>query len=302
MNNPFGAAGPPATRPPGPGGRQPQLQQPPNPPRPPSLDGSHPGDFRLAPSYQAQQGGSWSGAPFQPHIFPPMGAYEQASAAAAAVAAAQQRNLQSFGRPPPPPNGSAPTDAARKQQYYAAGAGSRVPPPGQGSAQQRQQPPGGPSDPNIQPPYVPRLDLNYMGLGVWGEDGRRDDERPPQSAGPASAGPVGEASRSSVGPGGPTPTSTNADTPAHAPVVKAEPEDDKPPPDEDKVDHRKRKRNRTIRSCVPCHNHKRKVGTYTPLCLIKLTSQCDRKRPCGRCTALGLTGSCVYEVDEARDP
>ncbi|BEJ13037.1 hypothetical protein CspHIS471_0302110 [Cutaneotrichosporon sp. HIS471] len=56
---------------------------------------------------------------------------------------------------------------------------------------------------------------------------------------------------------------------------------------EPKVDHRKRKRNRTIRSCVPCHNHKRK---------------CDRRRPCGRCTALGLTGSCVYEVDEARDP
>ncbi|WVF71283.1 hypothetical protein IAT40_006086 [Kwoniella sp. CBS 6097] len=55
---------------------------------------------------------------------------------------------------------------------------------------------------------------------------------------------------------------------------------------EEKMDHRKRKRNRTIRSCVPCHNHKRK---------------CDRKRPCGRCTALGLTGTCVYEIDETRD-
>ncbi len=31
--------------------------------------------------------------------------------------------------------------------------------------------------------------------------------------------------------------------------------------DEEKIDHRKRKRNRTIRSCVPCHNHKRKVGS-----------------------------------------
>jgi hypothetical protein len=30
--------------------------------------------------------------------------------------------------------------------------------------------------------------------------------------------------------------------------------------DEEKLDHRKRKRNRTIRSCVPCHNHKRKVS------------------------------------------
>ncbi|WWD03083.1 hypothetical protein V865_001129 [Kwoniella europaea PYCC6329] len=55
---------------------------------------------------------------------------------------------------------------------------------------------------------------------------------------------------------------------------------------DEKIDHRKRKRNRTIRSCVPCHNHKRR---------------CDRKRPCGRCTALGLTGTCVYEIDEARD-
>ncbi|WRT66485.1 uncharacterized protein IL334_003444 [Kwoniella shivajii] len=55
---------------------------------------------------------------------------------------------------------------------------------------------------------------------------------------------------------------------------------------DDKVDHRKRKRNRTIRSCVPCHNHKRK---------------CDRQRPCGRCISLGLTGTCVYEIDETRD-
>ncbi|ORX35799.1 fungal-specific transcription factor domain-domain-containing protein [Kockovaella imperatae] len=57
------------------------------------------------------------------------------------------------------------------------------------------------------------------------------------------------------------------------------------PEEEEKMDHRKRKRNRTIRSCVPCHNHKRK---------------CDRRRPCGRCTALGLTGTCVYEVDDIR--
>jgi hypothetical protein len=71
--------------------------------------------------------------------------------------------------------------------------------------------------------------------------------------------------------------------------VKSEREEAAAPAEEpeQKVDHRKRKRNRTIRSCVPCHNHKRK---------------CDRRRPCGRCTALGLTGSCVYEVDEARDP
>ncbi|WVQ72452.1 hypothetical protein IAR50_002004 [Cryptococcus sp. DSM 104548] len=56
---------------------------------------------------------------------------------------------------------------------------------------------------------------------------------------------------------------------------------------ESKLDHRKRKRNRVIRSCVQCHSHKRK---------------CDRKRPCGRCIALGLTGNCVYEIGEQRDP
>lgn len=47
------------------------------------------------------------------------------------------------------------------------------------------------------------------------------------------------------------------------PVAKVEPDvggDDEEEEEEEKMDHRKRKRNRTIRSCVPCHNHKRKVG------------------------------------------
>ncbi|KAG2143001.1 hypothetical protein DEU56DRAFT_792909 [Suillus clintonianus] len=48
--------------------------------------------------------------------------------------------------------------------------------------------------------------------------------------------------------------------------------------------HRKRRRNRTTQSCLSCHTSKR---------------MCDRKRPCGRCTQLGLTGLCVYEVDDA---
>lgn len=49
------------------------------------------------------------------------------------------------------------------------------------------------------------------------------------------------------------------------------------------VDHRKRRRNRTTQSCLNCHTSKRK---------------CDRKRPCSRCIQLGLTGLCVYEVDD----
>ncbi|KAJ7346687.1 hypothetical protein DFH08DRAFT_701076, partial [Mycena albidolilacea] len=44
-----------------------------------------------------------------------------------------------------------------------------------------------------------------------------------------------------------------------------------------------RKRNRTTQSCLNCHTTKR---------------MCDRKRPCSRCTQLGLTGLCVYEVDD----
>lgn len=49
------------------------------------------------------------------------------------------------------------------------------------------------------------------------------------------------------------------------------------------MDHRKRRRNRTTQSCLNCHTSKRK---------------CDRKRPCQRCIQLGLTGLCVYEVDD----
>ncbi|KAJ7506334.1 hypothetical protein B0H11DRAFT_1666812, partial [Mycena galericulata] len=46
---------------------------------------------------------------------------------------------------------------------------------------------------------------------------------------------------------------------------------------------RKRRRNRTTQSRLNCHTTKRK---------------CDQKRPCQRCIQLGLTGLCVYEVDD----
>lgn len=49
---------------------------------------------------------------------------------------------------------------------------------------------------------------------------------------------------------------------------------------EAKIDHRKRKRNRTIQSCLPCHQNKRK---------------CDRKKPCSRCKTLGLV-SCTLSA------
>ncbi|KAF9058784.1 hypothetical protein BDP27DRAFT_1432293 [Rhodocollybia butyracea] len=58
------------------------------------------------------------------------------------------------------------------------------------------------------------------------------------------------------------------------------------PPGQPVVDsgHRKRRRNRTTQSCLNCHTSKR---------------MCDRNRPaCARCTQLGLSGLCVYEVDD----
>ncbi|KAF7356344.1 hypothetical protein MVEN_00966700 [Mycena venus] len=48
-------------------------------------------------------------------------------------------------------------------------------------------------------------------------------------------------------------------------------------------DHRKRRRNRTTQSCLNCHTTKR---------------MCDRARPCSRCTQLGISANCVYEVDD----
>ncbi|KAJ7158291.1 hypothetical protein C8R43DRAFT_995321 [Mycena crocata] len=48
-------------------------------------------------------------------------------------------------------------------------------------------------------------------------------------------------------------------------------------------DHRKRRRTRCTQSCMNCHATKR---------------MCDRKRPCSRCSQLGLSGTCVYEVDD----
>ncbi|KAF8079312.1 hypothetical protein FPV67DRAFT_1692048 [Lyophyllum atratum] len=49
-------------------------------------------------------------------------------------------------------------------------------------------------------------------------------------------------------------------------------------------DHRKKRRNRTTLSCMNCHTSKR---------------MCDRKRPaCARCIQLGMSGICIYEVDD----
>ncbi|KAI5115407.1 hypothetical protein M0805_005349 [Coniferiporia weirii] len=79
-------------------------------------------------------------------------------------------------------------------------------------------------------------------------------------------------------------------------VKKRKTEDDVQTP----VDHRKRRRNRTTQSCLNCHGSKRMVRTSGPQNKYKLNLlQCDRKRPaCSRCVKLGLSGICVYEVDD----
>ncbi|KAJ7763549.1 hypothetical protein DFH07DRAFT_395358 [Mycena maculata] len=61
------------------------------------------------------------------------------------------------------------------------------------------------------------------------------------------------------------------------------PKSDSKTPSPTNGDHRKRRRNRLTQSCLNCHATKR---------------MCDRKRPCSRCSQLGLTGNCVYETDD----
>ncbi|SRR6266702_90856 len=55
-------------------------------------------------------------------------------------------------------------------------------------------------------------------------------------------------------------------------------------------DHRKRRRNRTTQSCLNCHTSKRMVHPPTSSFrrILSPLLQCDRKRPCGRCTQLGI--------------
>ncbi|KAJ7187842.1 hypothetical protein C8R46DRAFT_1340777 [Mycena filopes] len=77
---------------------------------------------------------------------------------------------------------------------------------------------------------------------------------------------------------GPTPTSPS-NMPCAPPSPKSKPKVESPTDG----DHRKRRRNRTTQACLNCHATKR---------------MCDRKRPCSRCSQLGLTGNCVYEVDD----
>ncbi|TDL25375.1 hypothetical protein BD410DRAFT_717935, partial [Rickenella mellea] len=57
------------------------------------------------------------------------------------------------------------------------------------------------------------------------------------------------------------------------------------------MDHRKRSRNRATQSCLHCRANKRKVRRQLV------------HRPCQRCIKLGMTGLCVYEVEDldARD-
>lgn len=114
--------------------------------------------------------------------------------------------------------------------------------------------------------YLPRIDMGYMqqmGGGVW-DNSQTSPQRREADHGPLSA----------VTDPGPRPPAGDAPPYAGGVQVKEEPptngqpavaQQQQPPEDgENKPDHRKRKRNRTIRSCVPCHNHKRKVS---PVCL-----------------------------------
>ncbi|KAG9005996.1 hypothetical protein FRB94_002136 [Tulasnella sp. JGI-2019a] len=54
-------------------------------------------------------------------------------------------------------------------------------------------------------------------------------------------------------------------------------------PAQPKFNFRKQKRHRVMQSCVACHTQKRK---------------CDRKRPCTRCVEHGISGMCVYQLED----
>lgn len=113
--------------------------------------------------------------------------------------------------------------------------------------------------------YLPRLDMGYMNMGgVWDDNQtspqRRDGERGPLSAvtDPGARPPPTGANGCPPYAGG---VQVKEEPPANGQPMVGQPQ--QPEDGENKPDHRKRKRNRTIRSCVPCHNHKRKVSGET---------------------------------------
>lgn len=89
--------------------------------------------------------------------------------------------------------------------------------------------------------------------GPQGSDVDGGSSRPNSAGRPLGTAPAGMSS--SAAGGGGRYGAMEGDSDGEGLVPKMEPVDD----GDDKLDHRKRKRNRTIRSCVPCHNHKRKV-------------------------------------------
>lgn len=193
------------------------------------------GDYssRLAPSYTA----NWQGGPppnqqgYNPQMFVPGVGYDPRAANLAAVAAAQHP-LNTPARPPQP--------TARSERFQSDT--TAMPPPGQPAGTQ----PGG--------PYGPRIDMPYANA-VGGPAHGWSAQRPGETLSPARArGDNGNGSRPGTAEG-----SNGLLSPVQ---VKSERDIAVEPPEaeEEKVDHRKRKRNRTIRSCVPCHNHKRKVS------------------------------------------
>lgn len=234
MNHPYTMErGPGAPRPPG--QMQPQQQRP-GPPQQFHQQLAQQGDYasRLAPSYTT----NWQGGQppnqqgYNPQMFVPGVGYDAQAAGLAAVAAAQQHSLTPAR--PPQPN-------ARSERFMNDA--NTMPPPGQPAGTQ----PGG--------PYAPRIDMTYanaVGGPVHGWSAQRGGE----TVSPTNArGDNANGSRPGTAEGSTgllSPVQVKAERDAGDTAADAE--------GGEKVDHRKRKRNRTIRSCVPCHNHKRKVG------------------------------------------
>lgn len=203
------------------------------------------GPSRLAPSYQAPT---------------PQPSWEQANAAA----------VQSFGQPMMPTIGMGGYDPNVVGVPQQQGIMNRSSPPQVAPGNGRYYSHEHTNSNGSVTAAFPPVEMPYIGMGPsmsWGA-AMSDNE----GSMPGRAGGGGGGRRDDKRPNGHTTQPPDVDSrPGTAGNMldvaaqsgqlrglnKTSPEDDD---GEDKVDHRKRKRNRTIRSCVPCHNHKRKVS------------------------------------------
>ena len=149
-------------------------------------------------------------------------------------------------------NVSSPAPPRRRESLPSEG---RVPPPARTDAPVETEPRMGQYMSYPQQPSQQTYEWSSLPAATSDNRGPLGSRRSTVSdhEGNAGTGPSGTEAPSEAGSRPNSPRKA----PVFVPKVERLDEDDG---EDEKIDHRKRKRNRTIRSCVPCHNHKRKVG------------------------------------------